>query len=193
MARVDPSKMGVIQEAMKKEDDLRYRWSLEARAKVERYFEKQGRRLEPVKPDLSVNWIGAKVDLRELAPPIGRSASDPVLGLPFRQKSSHQLFLEEKMGLSKQVYIEPSKPVNWDPNATMERLLYQGVSGNREGRAGYLTARSKMDPHRRFDGVRSDNRFTTAKIKGMAPTELSEIGWLVVKQSKVPPRIKGRA
>jgi hypothetical protein len=39
MARVDPSKIGVIQETMKKEDDLRYRWSLEARAKVERLRE----------------------------------------------------------------------------------------------------------------------------------------------------------
>jgi hypothetical protein len=182
MARVDPSKMLVIQEVMKKEDALRYRWSLDSRAKVERYFEKQGRRLEPVKPDLSVNWIGAKVDLH-------RSASDPVFG---SKKSSHLHFLEEKMGLSKQVYIEPSKPVNWDPNATMERLLYQGVSGNREGRAGYLTARSKLDPHRRFDGARSDNRFTTAKIAGMAPTELKEIGWMVVKQTKVPPRVQGR-
>lgn len=177
--------MLVIQEAMKKEDELRYRWSLEARAKVERYFEKQGKRLEPVKPDLSVNWIGAKVDLH-------RSYSDPVLGAPFKQKSSHQHFLEEKMGLTKQVYVEPSKPVNWDPNATMERLLYQGVSGNREGRMGYLTARSKMDPHRRFDGARSDNRFTTAKIAGMAPTEMKEIGWMVVKQTKVPPRVTGR-
>jgi hypothetical protein len=96
------------------------------------------------------------------------------------------------MGLSKQVYVEPSRPVNWDPSATMERLLYQGVSGNREGRGGYLEARSKLDPHRRFDGVRSDNRFTTAKISGMAPTELKEIGWLVVKQNKVPIRVTGK-
>ena len=34
---------------------------------------------------------------------------------------------KEEEIFSEKVYIEPSKPVNWDPNATMERLLYQGV------------------------------------------------------------------